>query len=375
VTRAMHCAFLCIVVLGLTCTEAASAAVISPPKPATLEVLEQWRTDLKANGPEEAIEHIASSEYAYPKVHTHAFYGRRATEATPPALMALGLTEELTAAMPLLREHLRPRPIGDLKKAASAAAQATEKILAGGGYGNLVLALAIVGTVRPVLMERLIADPTLAPAIESLLRTTLRELATPEDFLRLSAEELGRPAKAIDPVVLRGPRITALNGVIEALTGVKNKSIAETVMSGECDMNPANQLKVPDVSPVALWLLSTAFEFDLSEGFFQLINAEKVWPNTEKGFREAVEKDIAAVREKRVKPLTSNGETYTAQDFVKFFRLTWRSGRAPAFFEYPAGSPGAAARLPAPRPGPWPDSDETPRLPAKSPVSNAPAKR
>ena len=378
----MRCIILCTFVLALPLwvshaalgAEPTSSPATSPAKPATLEVLRQWRTSLKTDGLEKAIEAIAASEAAFPKIHTHAYYERRAAEATPAAMESLGLTEDMAAAMPFYRDRLRQRPLGELKGAASAAAVAAEKVLAGGGYGNLVLTIAIVGTVRPVLIERMIADPAAAPAIEPMLRPTLRELATPEGFLRLAAEETGRAPNVKDPAVLRGPRTAAINAVIESLFGAQGKSIYAAMMGDECDMDPANHLRILDLAPVGFWLLSTQFESDLGEGMFQLVQAEKGWPDTEKGFREAVERNVAAVREKRTKPLAPAGEPYVSQDFVKFFRLTWRSGRAPSSFRYPAGSQGASGGPAALRPSPWPDSQEAPRPPTKPPAPKVPAR-
>lgn len=354
--------------------EPTSSPATSPAKPATLEVLRQWRASLKTDGLEKAMEAIASSVVAFPKIHTHAYYERLAAEATPPALESLGLAEDMAAAMPLYRDRLRQRPIEELKGAASTAAQAAEKVLAGGGYGNLVLAIAIVGTVRPVLLERMIADPAAAPAIEPMLRPASRELATPEEFLRLAAEETGRSPNVKDPAVLRGPRPAAIDAVIRSLFGAQGKSIYAAVMGDECDKNPANHLRILDLAPVGFWLLSTQFESDLGEGMFQLVQAEKGWPDTEKGFREAVERNVAAVREKRIKPLSPSGKPYVSQDFVKFFRLTWRSGRAPSSFRYPAGSQGASGGPAALRPSPWPDSQEAPRPPTKPPAPKVPAR-
>lgn len=351
--------------------EPAPSPAVSPAKPATLEVLRQWRASLKTDGLEKAMEAIAPSEAGFPKIHTHAFYERRAAEATPAAMESLGLAEDMAAAMPLYGDRLRLRPIGELKGAASTAALAAEKVLAGGGYGNLVLAIAIVGTVRPVLLERMIADPAAAPAIEPMLRPALRELATPEGFLRLAAEETGRPAKVKDPAVLRGPRTAAIDAVIEALFGAQGKSVY-AVLDGQCDRDPANHFKIPDLTPVGFWVVFMPFDFDMGEGLFQLVQAEKGWPDTEKGFREAVERDVAAVREKGINPYSPAGEPYGSKEFVKYFRRTWTSGPH-SLFRYPPGRQGAtgepATPSPShPRPGPWPDSQEPLRVPPKAPA-------
>ena len=333
----------------------------SPATLATVEVLRQWRSSLKTDGPEKVIEAISASDAAFPRIHTHAFYKRRTAEATPLALESLGLAEDMAAAMPLCRDRLRQRPIGELKGAASAAAQAAEKVLAGDGYGNLVLAIAMVGTVRPVLLERMIADPAAAPAIEPMLRPTLRELATPEGFLRLASEETGLSPNIKDRAVLHGPRPVAIDAVIQSLFGAKGESIY-AVFTDEFDKDPADHFKSPDVTPVGFWLAAMPFDFDIGEGLFQLVQVEKGWPDTEKGFREAVEKDVAAVREKRVQPLSASGQPYVARDFIKHFRLTWRSGHAPSLFLYRDDH----QRI-EDRPGPWPDSGPLPITPQAPP--------
>jgi len=145
------------------------------------------------------------------------------------------------------------------------------------------------------------------------------------------------------------------------------------VLGGECEENPANHFKIPDVTPVGFWVVFMQFDFDMGEGLFQLVQAEKGWPDTEKGFCEAVERDVAAVREKRINPYSPASKSYVSQNFVKLFRLTWRSGRAPSLFFYPAGRQGATGEPATPSPshprsGPWPDSQEPLRVPPKAPA-------
>ena len=332
-----------------------AAETPSPLKVASAEKLRAWNKVLEEQGLRGLFKEIAATEDVFPKTHTLAYFKRQPGGGTAASSASLNLAQDMVKGLPAYLALLRGLPVKDLEAAANEAATSAERICAGGGYVNLVLALGIIDATEATLMDRMIADAACASALGQILRPGLRLLVTPKALFAMCVEETGRNLKTPDPKVMSGSLEPAFEAVVNAL-GPSGSGMEPF----EKDFNRelGHQLELADAGPVALGAMFMATIFDILSGFHEIVVAEKSWPATDAELEAAANRDVAAIREHAKSPF---GQVQTARDYVLDLRNSKPDGWIRFFKTTTAEAP------PAPAAAPPPNNPTEKKPPAKTP--------
>lgn len=270
------------------------------------------------------IQFVAEDETSFPKISSDEFYRKEKAQQRSESVVALG--KDMLKKLPNLRNECRKVGAREFATHISRLIEASHKIVQAGGYRNIVLGVALDGTVGQLLLERVVLEEGDVEQLSKLARKHSGLTVSPKEFIGMLEREFSAEFQIPEGVKER----EAFFSVVRNFLGPKAKTNEDVRghLAFESNYDLFHNYDSADVAPLVGVILRVDYEADIIAGLLEMKATDQGLPEKREQFLDLCEKSTSAVTNHSSSPLS--GKPYRAKEFWKVANFTrktkeWRT--------------------------------------------------